>query len=168
MSETLSSVLPREVEQEITRLLHAVCDANLRLATAESCTGGLLASLLTDVQGCGHAFDRSFVAYTGAAKREMLGVSAATLERYGAVSRAVAIEMAEGALKNSDADVAFAVTGFAGPGGDCDEEGLVHFACARKGRDTVHEEAHFGPAGRGQVRLECVGRMVTMLREMLK
>ena len=162
MTETLTADLSPDIEQAVERILRKVCDADLRLATAESCTGGLLASLLTDVDGCSHAFERAFVCYTDEAKREMLGVDAALLERHGAVSEPVARAMAEGALARSRADIAIAVTGFAGPTKE-GEEGRVHFACARRGRATVHREAHYGPLGRGGVRLECLRTATEML-----
>jgi nicotinamide-nucleotide amidase len=163
MAETLSAELPPAVEEEIERILRRACDAELRLATAESCTGGLIASLLTDVEGCSHAFERGFVVYTDEAKREMLGVEGELLRRHGAVSEPVARAMAEGALARSAADLALAVTGFAGPTGGKGEEGLVHFACARRGRPTVHRECRYGPLGRGGVRLACLKTAAEML-----
>ena len=165
MTETPTADLPSEVERAVERILRRACDADLRLATAESCTGGLLASLLTDVDGCSHAFERAFVCYTDESKREMLGVDAALLERHGAVSQPVARAMAEGALDRSRADIAMAVTGFAGPTSDAGEEGLVHFACARRGRPTAHREAHYGPIGRGGVRLACLRTAAEMLEQ---
>jgi nicotinamide-nucleotide amidase len=167
MTETLSTDLPPGLQSEVHRLLGRVCDAGLRLATAESCTGGLLSSLLTDVEGCGHAFDRGFVTYTDEAKREMLGVPAGLIEAHGAVSEPVARAMAEGALARSGADIAFAVTGFAGPTGGEGEEGLVHYACARRGRPTIHREARYGRIGRGGVRIECLKAATRMFGEML-
>lgn len=167
MTETLSTDLPDGLEERVHRLLNRACAAKLRIATAESCTGGLLASLLTDVEGCGHAFDRGFVTYTEGAKREMLGVPGELLEAHGAVSEEVARAMAEGALARSGADIAFSVTGFAGPTGGKGEEGLVHFACARIGRETIHREAHYGEIGRGGVRLECLKTATEMVEEML-
>jgi nicotinamide-nucleotide amidase len=163
MTETLTADLPPSVEQAVDRILRRACDAELRLATAESCTGGLLSSLLTDVDGCSHAFERAFIVYTDEAKREMLGVDPALLERHGAVSEPVARAMADGALQRSRADIAIAVTGFAGPTSGKGEEGLVHFACARRGRPTTHREERFGPLGRGGVRLECLRTATEML-----
>lgn len=122
------------------------------VATAESCTGGLLASLLTDQDGLGRWFDRGFVTYTDAAKTEMLGVDPMTIARHGAVSTEAAIAMALGALKRSEADIALSITGFAGPAGPEDEPGLVHLACARRGGTTSTRECHFGPLGRERVR----------------
>lgn len=167
MTETLTAELPPQVEKTVSRLLERACAAGLRLATAESCTGGLLASLLTDVDGCSHAFERAFIAYTDEAKREMLGVDRALLEQHGAVSEQVARAMAEGALERSRADITLAITGFAGPTNGTGEEGLVHFACARRGRPTVHREEHFGPVGRGKARLACLETATEMMERAL-
>lgn len=168
MTETLSADVPDAVETAVYRLLRTACDAELKLSTAESCTGGLLASLLTDVDGCSHAFERGFVVYTEEAKQQMLGVPAELLERHGAVSEATARAMAEGALERSGADIALAITGFAGPAGPGDEEGLVHLACARRGRTTLHREMHYGPLGRGGIRIECLRTATEMIEEALQ
>ncbi|MDB5671457.1 MAG: CinA family protein [Alphaproteobacteria bacterium] len=163
-TETLSSILPDETEEAARRLLEKASERELSLATAESCTGGLLASLLTDVQGVAHAFERGFVTYTNEAKNEMLGVPLDLIEEKGAVSAEVAIAMAEGALERSRANIAIAITGFADAG---DEPGLVHFGCARAGRRTAHREAHFGPVGRGATRIQCMRVAVEMMTDML-
>jgi len=163
-TETLSPVLPNAVEEATRRLLAKACERGLVLATAESCTGGMLASLLTDVQGVAHAFDRGFVTYSNEAKSEMLGVPMALIDEKGAVSREVALAMAEGALERSRANITLAVTGFADKGA---EPGLVHFASARAGRKTSHREEHFGPIGRGATRIECMRVAVEMMTEML-
>jgi len=163
-AETLSPVLPDALEEATRRLLRKACERDLVLATAESCTGGLLASLLTDVKGVAHAFDRGFVTYSDEAKTEMLGVPAALIAAKGAVSKEVATAMADGALARSRAHIALAVTGFADIG---DEPGLVHFACAREGRITAHREAHFGPRGRGATRIAALETAVAMMTEML-
>jgi nicotinamide-nucleotide amidase len=163
-TETLSQVLPDETEEAARRLLAKACERDLMFATAESCTGGMLASLLTDVQGVAHAFDRGFVTYTNEAKNEMLGVPIALIEEKGPVSREVAIAMAEGALERYRANVALSVTGFADSG---DEPGLVHFGCARAGRATAHREEHFGAIGRGRTRVECMRVAIEMMTEML-
>ena len=167
MSETLSPALPDEVDRAARALLEAACDRELSIATAESCTGGLLASLLTDVEGASHAFERGFVVYTNEAKSEMLGIPLDLIEREGPVSEAVARAMSEGALANSHADVALSVTGFAGRGAPGDEPGLVHFACAREGRQTAHRVEHFGDIGRGPVRIACLRVGLKMLHEAL-
>ncbi|MGQ0659616.1 CinA family protein [Sphingosinicella sp.] len=163
-TETLSPVLPGRLEEATRRLLAEACERGLVLAVAESCTGGLLASLLTDVEGLSHAFDRGFVTYSDAAKIEMLGVPAALIERQGAVSREVAVAMAEGALGRSRANIACAITGFADTG---EEPGLVHLACARDGRITAHREEHFGRIGRGATRIAAMETAVEMMTEML-
>jgi nicotinamide-nucleotide amidase len=163
-TETLSPVLPGALEEATRRLLAKACERDLVLATAESCTGGMLASLLTDVKGVAHAFDRGFVTYSEEAKTGMLGVPAALIAEKGAVSKEVAIAMAEGALERSRAHIALAVTGFADTG---DEPGLVHFACARQGRITAHREEHFGAVGRGRTRVAALEVAVAMMTEML-
>lgn len=163
-TETLSPVLPDALEEATRRLLGKACERDLVLATAESCTGGMLASLLTDVQGVAHAFDRGFVTYSEEAKTEMLGVPAPLIAEKGAVSKEVAVAMAEGALERSRAHIALSITGFADAG---DEPGLVHFACARQGRITAHREAHFGPIGRGATRVKALEVAVEMMTEML-
>lgn len=163
-TETLSPAIPPDLEEDARRLLTKCSERDLMLTTAESCTGGMLASLLTDIPGIAHSFERGFVTYTDAAKQEMLGVSGKLLAAHGAVSRAVAVAMAEGALERSRANMALAVTGFADKG---DEPGLVHFACARAGRRTLHREEHFGPIGRGATRVECLRVGVEMMTEML-
>ena len=163
-TETLSPVIPLDLEEDLRRLLTKASEREIMLATAESCTGGMLASLLTDVPGVAHSFERGFVTYTDEAKEEMLGVSAALLAEHGAVSREVAVAMAEGALVRSRANMALAVTGFADSG---DEPGLVHFACARAGRMTQHREEHFGAIGRGATRVQCLRVGVEMMTEML-
>jgi nicotinamide-nucleotide amidase len=168
MTETLSPVLPDAVEEAARAVLQSACDRDLSLATAESCTGGLLASLLTDVEGVSNAFERGFVVYSEDAKNELLGVPRAMLDEHGAVSREVAIAMAEGAMAASHADIAVSVTGFAGPGAPDDEPGLVHFACARRGGPTLHREEHFGDIGRGPTRVECMRVGLQMLDEALR
>lgn len=167
MTETLTDSLPDEVEALVDAVLKAACDEEVVLATAESCTGGLLASVLTDVEGCSHVFERGFVVYTDEAKRELLGVPAGLIAEHGAVSEPVARAMAEGALRASGAGLAVAVTGFAGAAGPGDEAGLVHFALAAPGRPTVHEERHFGPIGRGPCRIACLDTALTMMRRAL-
>ena len=146
--------------------MHALCDRKLRVATAESCTGGMLAALLTDIEGASHGFERGFVTYTEQAKHEVLGIDPDLLKRDEAVSEIVARAMAEGALARSHADVALGVTGFAGPAGD-HEQGLVHMALARRGKDTIHREEHFGAVGRGPVRVKSLKAMLNMLEQAL-
>jgi nicotinamide-nucleotide amidase len=168
LSETLEPALPDHLDQQAERLMHAICDSELKLATAESCTGGMFAALMTDIEGCGHGFDRGFITYSRDAKRELLGIDADLLDRNDAVSEAVARAMAEGALRRSEADIAIGVTGFAGPGEPGCEEGLVHVALARRDRRTMHREEHFGAAGRGPVRLKSLKAMLEMLEQALE
>jgi nicotinamide-nucleotide amidase len=163
MTETLSAALPNDVEALVEAVLAAADDCGLTLATAESCTGGLVASLLTDVEGRSHVFERGYVVYTNDAKADELAVPPRLLHEYGAVSQPVACAMAEGALRASGAGVAVAVTGFAGPAGPDDEPGRVHFAVAALGVPTAHEEHHFGDVGRGPCRIECLRVALTML-----
>lgn len=148
--------------------MHGVCDRKLTVATAESCTGGMLAALLTDIEGASHGFDRGFVTYSKDAKTELLGISPALLDQNEAVSEVVARAMAEGALRRSKAEMAIGVTGFAGPAAKGCEEGLVHFALARRGGRTVHRVEHFGPKGRGTIRVESLNSMLEMLERALK
>ena len=125
----------------------------IRIVTAESCTGGLVASALTDIAGSSDVFDRGFVTYSNAAKVQMLGVSQATLDSFGAVSEQTAAEMASGALAASQADLAVSVTGIAGPGGsDFKPEGRVCFGLAQVGQPTQTQTVDFGPLGRDAVR----------------
>jgi len=141
----------------------------LHIATAESCTGGLIAGLLTEIPGSSDVFERGFVTYSNEAKEEMLGVAPMLIANYGAVSEAVACAMAEGALEHSHADLAVAVTGIAGPGGGSAEKpvGLVHFVAHRKDGATLHEEHRFGDIGRAQVRLASVEVALTLLRRLI-
>ena len=135
------------------RVIQACRAKGLMLSMAESCTGGMLAAALTDVPGASAVVERGFVTYTNAAKMQMLGVSADTLRQHGAVSEQVAQEMAEGALAHSQADLAVAITGIAGPGGsEFKPEGRVCFALAQTGQPTRHETVEFGALGRAQVR----------------
>ena len=165
MSETLEPALPDQLDEQAERLMRRLCDKDLKVATAESCTGGMLAALLTDIEGAGHGFDRGFVTYTKEAKSELLGIPRDLLDNNNAVSEIVARAMAEGALERSQADFAVGVTGFAGPAGEGCEEGLVHFALARRDGETVHREEHFGAIGRGPVRVRSLRSMLKMLED---
>lgn len=168
MSETLEPALPDHLDEQAERLMRRLCDRELMVATAESCTGGMLAALLTDIEGAGHGFDRGFITYTKAAKTEQLGIDPGVLDHNEAVSEVVARAMAEGALERSQADIALGVTGFAGPAGPGKEEGLVHFALARRNRPTLHREEHFGAVGRGAVRVNSLKVMLAMLEQSLE
>ena len=147
------------------RVLDACKAAGLMTATAESCTGGMVAAALTDIAGSSAVVERGFVTYSNEAKAELLGVPMAVIIEHGAVSEPVARAMAEGALTKSRADLAVAITGIAGPGGGTTEkpEGLVHFACARTGHPTVHARIEFGAPGRPEVRRRSVDQALGML-----
>ena len=168
MSETLGPALPDHLDEQAERLMHRLCDRELTVATAESCTGGMLAALLTDIEGAGHGFDRGFITYTKESKAELLGIEREILDRNEAVSEIVARAMAEGALARSKADIALSVTGFAGPAGAEHEEGLVHMALARRGADMLHGEEHFGAVGRGEIRVRSLKAMLQMLEQSLE
>ena len=141
----------------------------VRIATAESCTGGLIAALLTEIPGSSDVFGRGFVTYSNKAKEDMLGVPATTLRQHGAVSEPVARIMAEGAIRNSTAQLSVAVTGIAGPGGGTEEKpvGLVNIAVARAGEPTLHRECRFGDIGRGEIRLASVAAALEMLQSLV-
>jgi nicotinamide-nucleotide amidase len=142
----------------------------LRVATAESCTGGLVAAALTEIAGSSDVVDRGFVTYSNEAKAEMLGVPLSTLKRYGAVSAQTAKAMAAGALKNSHADLAVSITGIAGPGGGTKQKpvGLVHFAAARRNGRSVARKKLFGPIGRSRVRQLSVVEALKMLETLAR
>lgn len=145
-------------------VLAAARARGLTLVTAESCTGGLLAGALTDIAGSSDVFERGFVTYSNAAKRELLGVQAATLESFGAVSEPIAREMATGALAHSPAGLAVSITGIAGPGGSgAKPEGRVCFAVAHRGGACVAQTVEFGPVGRAQVRAAAVHHALALL-----
>lgn len=149
-------------------LLNMARRRGVMIATAESCTGGMIAAAITDIAGSSDVFERGFVTYSNAAKREMLGVSDDTLENGGAVSEAVAREMAEGALAWSAAQLAVSVTGIAGPGGtDHKPEGRVCFGLALTGCPTRVETVDFGPLGRAGVRRATVNHALDLLAEAL-
>ena len=143
---------------EAKLLLDALKTRSLTLATAESCTGGLIAGVVTAVPGASTVFDRGFVTYSNEAKIDMLGVSPELIVSHGAVSEDVVRAMALGALVHSDADIAIAVTGIAGPGGGSAEKpvGLVHLAVARIDGPTQHLQRRYGARDRDTIRLETV------------
>ncbi|MGA3339507.1 MAG: CinA family protein [Methylocella sp.] len=141
--------------------------ARLTIATAESCTGGLLAALITAIPGSSDVFERGFVTYSNAAKIESLGVTPQILERYGAVSAEAARAMAAGALTHSLASMALSITGIAGPGGGSSEKpvGLVHFGLARRGGAIIAVEKRFGELGRDEVRSAAIATAIDLLLE---
>lgn len=155
----------------LSRALLDLCRSRkLTIATAESCTGGLVAGALTEIPGSSDVIDRGFVTYSNDAKRKMLGVKATTLESFGAVSKETAIQMAVGALEEADVDLAVSITGIAGPGGATPGKpvGLVHFAVAARDGRIVDKEFRFGAIGRSAVRQRSVLEALRMLMELAR
>ncbi|MCX7321755.1 MAG: CinA family protein [Hyphomicrobiales bacterium] len=155
----------------LSRALLDLCRSRkLTVATAESCTGGLVAGALTEIPGSSDVIDRGFVTYSNDAKRKMLGVKATTLESFGAVSKETAIQMAVGALEEADVDLAVSITGIAGPGGATPGKpvGLVHFAVAARDGRIVNRECRFGAIGRSAVRQRSVLEALRMLIELAR
>ena len=150
-------------------LLAAARARGLKIATAESCTGGLVAGLLTEIPGSSDVVERGFVTYSDAAKSDLLDVPAALIRRYGAVSEPVARAMAEGALKNSRAQLAVAVTGIAGPGGGSAEKpvGLVYVAALKQNGTPAIKEFRFGDIGRGEIRSRTIAEALILLRSLV-
>lgn len=154
---------------DAAELLAAFRQRRLKLATAESCTGGMIAARLTDVAGSSDVVERGFVTYSNDAKAELLGVPSPLIKKHGAVSESVARAMAEGAVARSHADIAVAVTGVAGPGGGTATKpvGLVHIAAATRSGTTLHRECRFGDVGRDRVRDLTVAAAFELLRQAL-
>lgn len=163
------TLFPKPLLQSAERLLADLVDAKLKLAAAESCTGGLVSALFTDIAGSSAVFERGFVVYSNEAKRDMLGVPGDLIADHGAVSEQVAIAMAEGAVKNSRAQLAVSITGIAGPDGGTPVKpvGLVHFGAHLKGGITLHEERRFGSIGREAIRLKSVETALELIRKLL-
>ena len=161
-------MIDRRLLDDAAALLAACRAARIRLATAESCTGGLIAAVLTGVAGSSDVVDRAFVTYSNAAKTEMLGVPAELIAGVGAVSEAVAQRMADGALQRSHADIAIAVTGVAGPGGGSAGKpvGLACFGLAQRGKPIASERRVF-PGDRTAIRLACVSHAFALIRARL-
>ena len=151
---------------DATDLLAACRARRLKLATAESCTGGLIVAILTEIAGSSEVVDRGFITYSNASKTELIDVPKALIDAHGAVSEEVARAMARGALAHSAADIAIAVTGVAGPGGGSPSKpvGLVHLAAARRGRGVQHRELRAGDIGRHAVRLATVAEAFALIR----
>jgi nicotinamide-nucleotide amidase len=164
-------MIDQALREKAAQVLEAFRARGLKIATAESCTGGLVAGALTEIAGSSDVVDRGFVTYSNAAKEAMLGVPAATLERYGAVSAETAAAMAAGALKNSLADITVAITGIAGPGGGSKQKpvGLVHFAATSRDGRRLARERQYGEIGRQNVRersvVEALELLVTLAQE---
>ncbi|EJF94256.1 CinA family protein [Bartonella taylorii] len=157
-------------EKQAREVLTACRQKGLLLTTVESCTGGLIAANLTHIAGSSDVFDCGFVVYSNESKTHLVGVCAELIEKYGAVSKEVALAMAEGGLKYSQAGIAVSVTGIAGPGGACLNKpvGLVHFAVAYKNHKTLHTEMHFGDLDRNTIRYATVENALKMILESLQ
>ena len=156
--------------EDATRFLAACKTKSLLLATAESCTGGLISALLTEIPGASAVLERGCVTYSNDAKIEMLGVHAEIIQHHGAVSEETARAMAQGALIHSEADLAIAVTGIAGPDGGSLEKpvGLVHLAVARIGGSTLHRECRYGAIDRAAIRVNAVRDALALAREAIE
>jgi nicotinamide-nucleotide amidase len=159
-------VIDAQLREAATRVLELCRVRGLHVATAESCTGGLVAAALTEIPGSSDVVDRGFVTYSDEAKHAMLGVPAATLKRHGAVSAQTAKAMAAGALKNSQADLAVSITGIAGPGGGSKQKpvGLVYFAAASRDGRRIARKRLYGDIGRRRVRLHSVAEALALLQ----
>ena len=159
-------MIDAQLREAATRVLELCRARGLHVATAESCTGGLVAAALTEIPGSSDVVDCGFVTYSDEAKQAMLGVPAATLKRYGAVSAQTAKAMAAGALKNSRADLAVSITGIAGPGGGSRQKpvGLVHFAAASRDGRRIARKRLYGNIGRRRVRLRSVIEALALLQ----
>lgn len=158
-------MFPTDLIQRAQSLVEVCRTRGIMLASAESCTGGLVAALITEIAGSSAVFDRGFVTYSNEAKQTMLGVPEAILQLYGAVSKETALAMASGAVGRSRADIAVSVTGIAGPGGGSEAKpvGLVHFACHGRHGFERHVERRFGPLTRAEIRLAAVDQAMALL-----
>ncbi len=163
-------MFPPDLVAQAEAIVATASARGLTLTTAESCTGGLVAAVLTEIAGSSAMFERGLVTYSNAAKGELLGVPDAVFAEHGAVSAACAVAMAEGALGRAAADMAVSITGIAGPGGSTPQKpvGLVHFALARRGSGTAAVERRFGEAGRGAVRLAAVAQALALFTDALR
>ncbi len=163
------TLFPRDLMDAATLVLDRCAGRGLKVATAESCTGGLVAALLTEIAGSSAVIERGFVTYSNKAKTELLGVPGDLLADHGAVSEPVARAMAEGALQKSRANLTVSITGVAGPGGGTPMKpvGTVHFACARENHGLIHRREDFGEIGRAEVRLASVRTALEMLDQMV-
>ena len=164
---SLAHTLRPALDTLVQQVLGEACERRLRLSTAESCTGGLLASVLTDVPGRSHAFERGFITYTDDAKAQLLDVPLEMIKRNDAVSEPVARAMAEGALENSQADIAVSVTGYAAGSPPQGRAGLVYLAAARRGRPTITRKQEYGDIGRERVREQAVVAGLELFRSQI-
>ena len=162
-------MFPKDLAEQASALLQSCRKAGVTVATAESCTGGLIAGCLTEIAGSSDVVDRGFITYSNEAKNVMLDVPMRLIERHGAVSEPVARAMAEGALTHSLAVLSVAVTGVAGPGGGTVGKpvGLVHLACAKRGSETQHRTERYGDLGRSDIREATIRTALEMLMEQM-
>ncbi|HXV24098.1 MAG TPA: CinA family protein [Alphaproteobacteria bacterium] len=162
-------VFPDDLVRRAEGLISTARAKRMRVATAESCTGGLVSALLTEIPGSSDVVECCFVTYSNQAKTRLLGVSSKLIASHGAVSPEVARAMAEGALEHSAADLAVSITGVAGPGGGSAEKpvGLVELACAARGRGTILATERFADLGRSQIRLAAVGKALWLFERFL-
>jgi nicotinamide-nucleotide amidase len=163
-------MFPERLRNLAMLILDDAEQARLKIATAESCTGGLLAALFTEIPGSSSVFERGFVTYSNRAKEEMLGIPGDALADYGAVSEPVARMMAEGALSNSRANIAVGITGVAGPGGGTKMKpvGTVHIACARENRAIIHEHLQLGELSRDAIRMASVETALSLIQAQMR
>ncbi len=164
------SLFPPDILEQAAAILELCRARRLTLATAESCTGGLIAACFTEIAGASDVFERGLVTYSNRAKEELLGVNPQTLASFGAVSKETALEMALGARAKAGTDVAIAVTGIAGPGGGSDQKpvGLVHVAVASSKSQPLHRECRFGEIGRGEIRMLTLRQALHLTQEVLR
>jgi nicotinamide-nucleotide amidase len=167
---TTASPFPPDFIARAAAIIARARDLGLKIATAESCTGGLVAALLTEISGSSAVVDRGFVTYSNEAKTKMLRVPADLIAEVGAVSSEVALAMAVGALDASNADISVAITGIAGPGGGSEAKpvGLVQFAASRNGEPILAVERRFGDLGRAGIRHASVDQALTLIEELLE
>lgn len=158
-----------DLREKAHNLIQAATRRQAILCVAESCTGGMVSTLLTSIAGSSNVFDRGFVTYSNIAKFDMLGVPLEMISQYGAVSSQVAAAMANGALKNSRAQIAVSITGIAGPSGGSDEKpvGLVHFSLAKTGHLSRQFEYKFGNIGREAIRIEATKMAINLFERAL-
>jgi nicotinamide-nucleotide amidase len=156
-----------DLAREVVRLC---TEGNVMIATAESCTGGLVAAAITDIAGASQVFERGFVTYSDKSKTELLGVMSITLRQYGAVSKDTALEMAHGAMARSEAGISVSITGIAGPSGGTTGKpvGLVHFGGRHYKGAMIHREMNYGDIGRNEIRMAAVRTALEMFVELAK
>ncbi len=163
-------LFPNDLEAKAAALVALYTERRLTIATAESCTGGLVAGLITQIPGSSRVLDRGFVTYSNMAKVDCLGVHPLLIDTWGAVSAQTARAMATGALAHAQTDVAVSITGIAGPDGGSPEKpvGLVHFACAHRNGECIAVEKRYGDLGREAIRLASVATAIELLFEVVK